>query len=264
VNSASPLDIFAPGSAAVAVLLAMRLTGLVLVAPVFSATVVPGSVRTALIVLFTMLLSPIAAHAATTAPHVTPVAALGEMLVGFSIGLSVAIVVGAAEAAGDVIAVQIGLSGASLLDPLNNQTSPVLANFLSMFTVTLLLVLNVHLDMIAAIGASLKAIPVGTALDLQRGVSAMISLGGTLFLVGLRFAAPVIAAVMIGNAMLAVLTRAAPQLNILSVAFPLQIGLGLFAIAATVPFIGTYMGNWSTGIFESQVGTLFNAFLGGR
>jgi flagellar biosynthetic protein FliR len=118
--------------------------------------------------------------------------------------------------------------------------------------------------MIAAIGASLKAIPVGTALDLQRGVSAMISLGGTLFLVGLRFAAPVIAAVMIGNAMLAVLTRAAPQLNILSVAFPLQIGLGLFAIAATVPFIGTYMGNWSAGIFESQVGTLFNAFLGGR
>jgi len=242
----------------------MRLTGLVLVAPVFSAQVVPATVRTGLIVLFTMFLTPIAAHAMTVVPQITPASALGEALVGFSIGLSVAVVVGAAEAAGDLIAVQIGLSGASLLDPLNNATTPVIANFLSMFTVTLLLALNVHLDMIAAIGASLKAIPVGSALDIQRGVSALISLAGTLFMVGLRFSAPVIAAVMIGNAMLAVLTRAAPQLNILSVAFPLQIGLGLFAIAATLPFIGSYLGDWSTGLFETQVTTVFHAFLGGR
>jgi len=258
-----PFDILAPGAAPTAVLLAMRLTGLVLVAPVFSAKVVPVTVRTALIVLFTILLSPVALSRATSTPHVTPAAALGETLVGFAIGLGVALVVGAAEGAGDLIATQIGLSGASLLDPFSNASTPVIANFLSMFTVTLLLALNVHLDMIAAIGASLRAIPIGTALELQRGVGAMLSLGGSLFVVGLRFAAPIIATVMIGNAALAILSRAAPQLNILSVAFPLQIGLGLMALVVTLPLIASYFGDWSSSLFEGQVFTLFHA-LGGR
>jgi flagellar biosynthetic protein FliR len=262
--STPSFDLFAPGSAAVAVLLVMRMTGLVAVAPVFSSKVMPMPVRTAIVVLFTIFLAPVAASHANGVPQITPAAAFGEALVGFSIGLGVAVIVGAAEAAGDIIATQIGLSSASLLDPLNGASSPVLSNFLSMFTVTVLLALNVHLDMIAAIGASLKAIPVGTAFDIQRGLAALISLGGTLFAVGLRFAAPVIATVMIGNTALAVLTRAAPQLNILSIAFPLQIGLGLFALAATVPFIASYLGDWSAAGFEAQMNTVFNALLVGR
>lgn len=264
MNTAPSFDLFAPGSAAVAVLLAMRMTGLMLVAPVFSAKILPMPVRTAIVVVFTMFLAPVAAQRATGIPQITPSAALGEALVGFSIGLGVAVIVAAAEAAGDIMATQIGLSSASLLDPLNGASSPVLSNFLSMFTLTVLLALNVHLDMIAALGASLRAIPIGSAFDIQRGVAALISLGGTLFAVGLRFAAPVIATVMIGNTALAVLTRAAPQLNILSIAFPLQIGLGLFALAATVPFIATYIGDWSASGFETQVNTVFNALLAGR
>ena len=105
----------------------------------------------------------------------------------------------------------------------------------------------------------MRAIPAGSALDLQRGVGALISLGGTLFVLGLRFAAPIVATVMIGNAALAVLSRAAPQLNILSVAFPLQIGLGLFAIGATLPLIATYLGEWPAH-YDSQLTTIFGAF----
>lgn len=253
-----PLDPFAPGSAAVAVLLSLRLTGLVLIAPVFSAKTVPMTVRTTLIVLFTILIQPVAFASVHGIPSVTPATALGEVLVGFAIGLGAAIIVGAAEAAGDLLATQIGLSGASLLDPLNNSTTPVLSNFLSLFTVTVLLALDVHLGMLEALATSLRAVPVGSALDFQHGLSALLSIGGTLFVAGLRFAAPVVATVMIGNAALAVLSRAAPQLNILSVAFPLQIGLGLFALGAALPFIAGAITDWPAQ-YDHQLTTVFSA-----
>ena len=257
-----PFDLFAPGSATVAVLVAMRLTGLLLIAPVFSAATVPVKWRTALLIVFTIVIQPIAYANLHGVPDLTPASAVGELIVGFGIGLGAALLVGAAEAAGELIAIQIGLSGASLLDPLSNQSSPVLGNFLSLFAITILLALNVHLGMIQALADSMRAIPVGSAMDLHAGLANLVSLAGMLFLAGLRFAAPVIGAVMVGNAALAVLSRATPQLNILSVAFPLQIGLGLFALGIALPFIATTLGNWPAG-YDSQLTSFFTAIAPG-
>ena len=257
-----PFDLFAPGSATVAVLVAMRLTGLLLIAPVFSAATVPVKWRTALLIVFTIVIQPIAYANLHGVPDLTPASAVGELIVGFGIGLGAALLVGAAEAAGELIAIQIGLSGASLLDPLSNQSSPVLGNFLSLFAITILLALNVHLGMIQALADSMRAIPVGSAMDLHAGLANLLSLAGTLFLAGLRFAAPVIGTVMVGNAALAVLSRATPQLNILSVAFPLQIGLGLFALGIALPFIASTLGNWPTA-YDSQLTSFFTAIAPG-
>ena len=253
-----PFDVFAPGSGTVAVLVALRLTGLMLIAPVFSAATVPVKWRTSLLILLTVVIQPIAYANMHVIPVLTPATAFGELIVGFGIGLGAAILVGAAQSAGELLAIQIGLSGASLLDPLTRQSSPVLANFLSLFAITVLLALNVHLGMIQALADSLRAVPVGSAMDLHAGLANLLSLGGSLFLVGLRFAAPVIATVMVGNAALAVLSRATPQLNILSVAFPLQIGLGLFALGIALPFIASTLGNWPTA-YDQQLTSFFTA-----
>ncbi len=257
-----PFDLFAPGSGTVAVLVGMRLTGLMLIAPVFSAATVPMKWRTSLLIVLTIVTQPIAYANLHVIPQITPASALGEMVVGFGIGIGAAILVGAAESAGDLLAIQIGLSGAALLDPLTKQQSPVLANFLSLFAVTILLALNVHLGMIEALAASLRAVPVGSALNITGGLSNLLALAGTLFLTGLKFAAPVIGTVMVGNAALAVLSRATPQLNILSVAFPLQIGLGLFALGIALPFIASTLGNWPTH-YDQQLTSFFTAIAPG-
>ena len=257
-----PFDLFAPGSANVAVLVGMRLTGLMLIAPVFSAATVPVKWRTSLLIVLTIVVQPIAMANIHSIPQITPASALGEVLVGFGIGIGAAILVGAAESAGDLLAIQIGLSGAALLDPLTRQQSPVLANFLSLFAITILLALNVHLGMLEALAASLRAVPVGSALNITGGLSNLLALGGTLFVTGLRFAAPVIGTVMVGNAALAVMSRATPQLNILSVAFPLQIGLGLFALGIALPFIASTLGTWP-GNYDHQLTSFFTAIAPG-
>src|SRR4051812_10207326 len=102
-------DLFAPGSATILVLLAARVGGLVMVAPIFSTKNVPLAVRACIIVLLTALMQPVAMSQATSFPTITPETFMGETLVGFALGLGAALLVGAASVAGDVMGMQIGL-----------------------------------------------------------------------------------------------------------------------------------------------------------
>src|SRR5678815_2454135 len=87
-----PINLLAPGSPETLVLFAARVGGLVMVAPVFSTKNVPVAAKTC----------------------------IGETLIGFALGLGAALLVGAASLAGDVMGMEIGLSGAAVLDPINN------------------------------------------------------------------------------------------------------------------------------------------------
>ena len=251
-----PVDLFAAGVPQALVLLALRVAGLLLVAPAFSAKSVPVKVRTGILLLFTLLLSPAAVEGARpglAALQVTPAAFLAESLVGFAIGFGAALLVGAVETAGDLMSTTVGLSGASLLDPLNGASSTVLAQFAQMFAVTVLLSVGGHLVMLDALAESVWAIPLGTPVDAAAGLAALAGGGGTLFVLGLKFAAPVVAATMIGNVALAVLARVAPALNVFTVAFPLQIGLGLAAVLAALTATAAWFVGWS-GHYGELVG----------
>jgi flagellar biosynthesis protein FliR len=257
------IDLFAPGSPQTLVLLAARVGGLIAVAPVFSTKSVPVMVRTGLVILLTALLQPMALAQATSVPQISPETFVGETLVGFSLGLGAALLVGAASLAGDLMGIQIGLSGAAVLDPINNSSENVLGTFGNLFAITLLLAVDAHLVMIDAIARSVHLIPIGSGIHAD-GMLALVRTGSVLFGLGLQFAAPVIAAVLVANTALAILGRAAPQLNILSVAFPIQIGVGLFALGASVPFIGAFYHGWS-GVYNNTLDHVFSALVrGGR
>lgn len=261
--TAAGLDLFAPGAPATLVLVAARLGGLVMIAPVFSARTIPVMIRTALLAVLAIVLAPVAAGVPGAVPRVTPEAMLAETLVGFAIGFGAATVVGAAEVAGDLMTAQIGLSGAAVLDPLSNQSVPVLGHFMQLFAVALLLAMDAHLVMLDAVASSLRYIPVGSPVDARAGLGAMVSLGGSLFALGIRFAAPVLAAVLIANCALAILSRAAPSLNVLSVAFPVQIGIGLFALAASLPLVAAWFTGWAAA-YDAVLTHLLGALAGRR
>jgi len=254
-------DLFAPGSPQTLVLLAVRLSGMVLVAPVFSTKAVPVTVRTCIIILLTALLQPMALAQMTSVPAITPETFVAEALIGFALGLGAALLVGAASVAGDLMGMQVGLSGAAVLDPINNSSENVLGTFGNLFAVTLLLAVDAHLVMIDAVARSVQMIPVGGGIHAV-GIYAMVRSASVLFGLGLQFAAPVVAAVLIANCALAILSRAAPQLNILSVAFPVQIGIGLVALGASIPFIGAFYHGWS-GVYTEMLDRVFASLIRG-
>lgn len=261
--AARAFDPFAPGSAPVLVLLGARIGGLLLVAPVFSGRTVPMSVRTGLLLLLTALLQPVALSHAATGVRVDAVTLLGETLVGFALGLGAALFVGAAEVAGDLMAIQIGVSGAALMDPMSNAPMPSLGQFMQLTVIALMLTADAHLVMLDAVAASTRALPVGGAMDLAGGTGTMLGMGGTMFSLGLRFAAPVIAAVLLANVALAVLSRAAPALNILSLAFPVQIAIGLTALMASLPLVALLVADWHVG-YDAMLARIADGFGGGR
>lgn len=251
-------DLFAPGAGDAIVLTGMRVTGLMLVAPSLSSTIVPHRVRAGLVVVLTMLLTPVA-FAAQRMPHLTAQAVTSELLIGFAIGFGAAILIGAAEQAGDAMAVQMGLSGIAILDPMAAEPLPVVGSFLRLFAITLLLSLNLHAVMISTLGESLRAVTLGSAPELANGIAQMLKLGVPMFALGVRFAAPVVAVILIVNVSLAVLGRAAPQLNVLSVAFPMQIMAGLVALAAAVPAMAYFFGGWDS-VYHGMVARAVGGF----
>lgn len=256
------MTLFSNPGVAVAALLSVRLGALLLTAPAFSARAVPMQVRTALLALLTLLLWPTAA-ATGGAVQVTAPALLAEATIGLVLGLGAAVMVAAAEAAGDALAVQMGLSGANVVNPLTDTQMPVLGQMLGLTTITLLLASGGHLVLLEALAASLRTMPVGGPIVADGAAASVAGLGGTVFLLGLRFAAPVTAAMMVGNAALGVLARTVPQLNVLMVAFPLQIAVGLFALAVSLPLIATVLTGWDVLYVDLVSGLLQALALGG-
>lgn len=243
------------------VLAFFRVAGLMLIAPLFSARMVPRMVRAALAVLLTVLLVPALPPVPSTM-IVGPAELATELIVGLGIGLGAAVMIGGAELAGDILAVQTGLSGGTALDPLTGQGTGVLSQLLGLTVLLLLLVTNGHLVLIEALAASYTIVPIGWAFDLTGGVLELVGTMSLLFSQGLQFAAPIIASVTVGYMALGVLARTSPQLNMLAVAFPLQIGLGLLVLGASLPLAASFYSSWP-GHVRGLSGDFLRALLGG-
>ena len=94
-------DFFAPGVATATVLVALRVGGLLLVAPAWSSKQIPMKLRTALLVLFAVLLLPSGMESANRAGlAITPASFLTESALGMAFGLSAALTLAGAEFAG--------------------------------------------------------------------------------------------------------------------------------------------------------------------
>jgi flagellar biosynthesis protein FliR len=253
------MEILQSDTARTIVLLSTRLSGLMVMAPVFSARIIPFRARTAILVLLTAALFPAARANTLPGAELTAATLLTEALIGLTLGLGAALFVAAAESAGDMLAVQMGLSGANVLDPLAGTQMPVLGQLLGLFVMALILSVGGHLIMLEALGASLSFLPPGQVLDFQGGPEVLARIGGAQFLLGVRFAAPVIGAMMIGDAALGAMAKTVPQLNILMMAFPLKIGIGLVTLGLSLPLMATFFVGWPD-VFMNLVGGLLGQY----
>lgn len=249
------LNPFEAGQAGAIALFATRMGGLMLIAPVYSARVIPAPIRVAVLIAVTMLMAPLVT-ARPIAAGITPATMGSELLIGFAMGFGAAIFIGAAEVAGDIIAFQSGLSSASTLDPMTQFTSPVLADFMARTVLTLLVVMGGHLFMLEAVAGSMETLPLGAPIAAADGLYALLGLGGHLFALGVQIAAPVMAAVFVSNLAMGVLARTAPQLQVFMLAYPLQIIVGTVALALALPLLGVTFAGWTEQYRDIAVGLI--------
>lgn len=210
-----------------------RILGFVSAAPLWNVAGIPKRTRLVLGLCIAVAITPVLpAMPVVQAGSLKGLALMAEqMLIGLGMGFAVKVVFAGIEMAGDFIGLQMGLGFATFYDPLSSSQTPVLSEFFNLLAMLLFLSLNGHLIYLATLAESFSAIPVGASFLGAGSWRNLAELGGKIFATGLLLSLPLVVALLITNIALAVLTRAAPQLNIFSLGFPVTL-LGGFAILA--------------------------------
>lgn len=216
-----------------------RVLALFAAAPVFGGAGIPLRARLALGLVVTIGLAP----ALPPMPTVPPASGTGlwivglQILIGLGMAYAMRIVFVAMDAAGELMGLQMGLGFATFYDPLNTARTPVVAEFTGLLATLLFLALNGHLMMIATLAESFTALPV-SAQPLGAGTWLnLVEFGSRLFSGGLLLSLPVLATLLITNLALGILNRAAPQLNLFAVGFPLTLAVGFLGLALSLSYL---------------------------
>jgi flagellar biosynthetic protein FliR len=173
---------------------------------------------------------------------------LQQIAIGAALGFSVRIVFSAVEFAGQLMGLQMGLSFATLFDPVNGAQTQVIAQFLVLTTALILFAFNGHHLIITALVESFQEVPIGSTLSVE-GFSMLAHWGGTLFTVGLHISLPVTAALLTTNLTIGMMSRAAPQLNIFAIGFPLTLASGFLVLYLSLLYFPAYLdGIWLQAI----------------
>ena len=216
-----------------------RILALVSAAPVFGNRGVPRRIRLGLGLALTLVIAPLAGPIPAVPPssYEGLLVLIEQILIGTAMGLAMRIAFAAVDMAGELIGLQMGLGFATFFDPLRGNNAPVIAQLMGLLAVLFFLALNGHLLMISTLAQSFALLPIGTNLFGAHAALSVASWGGQMFAAGLTLALPVLAALLITNLALGVLTRTAPQLNIFAVGFPITLLLGFFMLALVLPYL---------------------------
>jgi len=217
----------------------LRISALLLAAPVFSLTALTVRIRVLLALALSVMVYPL-----FTWPDIDPLSPAGlleicnQLLIGGFMGLALQIVTAAVVVAGQTISNSMGLSMASLIDP-NLGNVPVIAQFLLILSTLIFVSLGGHAMLLALILESFATLPVGSSLFGPQAYAQLVSWSSMIFLGALLTALPVMVTLLFISIGLGVVTRAAPSLNIFSVGLPATIVVGFVVLLLSLANIGS-------------------------
>jgi flagellar biosynthetic protein FliR len=213
---------------------------------------VPVRIRLGLALALTLVVAPIA----PAMPAVDPLSAPGlaitaqQILIGAAMGFALTMVFQTFVHGAQIIAMQMGLGFASLIDPQNGVQVPVLSQFYAVFVTLLFLSLDGHLVLIEMLVTSFQTVPVGTSGLTTGNLWELLSFASQMFAGAVRVALPAITALLLVNIAFGVMARAAPQLNIFAVGFPLSLVLGFAVVLFTLPALAPQVADLMAESFE--------------
>ena len=213
-----------------------RIAGLFSIMPVLGGGEVPVRVRVALALAITILIVP----SLGPMPAVDPLSmesvyiTLQQLLIGVAMGLLVLLAFNAVTMAGESIAISMGLGFALMNDPQNGAQVPVVSQFYLVLAILLFLSFDGHHAILMLMHSSFALMPVGTPLG-GDSIWVLLTWAANIFYGALAIALPALAAMLTVNILMGVITRAAPQLNIFSVGFPITMAVGFLSIMLTLP-----------------------------
>ncbi len=215
----------------------MRISAMFMAIPVLGTKLVPVRIRIITAMAVTFLVFPLIPEV----PAVEPLSLSGllisvqQVLIGIAMGFILQLVMGALLIAGEAISMGMGLGFATMIDPQNGVSVPVLSQFFLIMGTLLFLLLGGHLMLIQLLVSSFNSLPIAEVGLTQENFWAIVSWGSTMFVGAVWLAVPALISILVLTLAMGVMTRAAPQLNIFSVGFPVTIFMGFVIIMLIMP-----------------------------
>ncbi len=233
------MDLSVPATTLAALLLGTaRATGFVLLAPPFNSKSIPGPAKAAFALALSVLLSTqIAAGLPQPTAGYLLVTAVTEVVIGAALGFVVQVFFTAVQMAGDLIDVTGGFSLQPAYDPLSMTQNATIGRLHYLLAITLLFTSGGHLLIVKGFATSYVGLPVGGDVPTDQLAAVLLKAFSIMFLAALQIAGPMVAVLLLADVALALLSRAAPALNIFQIGFPVKIMLTLVMLGLTFPLL---------------------------
>jgi flagellar biosynthetic protein FliR len=214
-----------------------RVLALIMTAPFISDTGIPVPARILLGTVITLAISPsLGPLPAVTVGSWEGIGVLiREILIGVSLGMLMQILFASVSLASELAGTQMGLGFATLYDPNSESSATSLSALMVALSGLVFFAIDGHLAMFGALAQTFKTLPIAEIGFKTEGIKMLSAYGGVLCLHGLVMALPVTITLIIVNLSLGMLSKAAPQLNLFSIGFPITLAAGLFLMMIGMP-----------------------------
>jgi flagellar biosynthetic protein FliR len=215
----------------------LRVSGVVLFAPLFGSAAIPMRVKAVLVIALTAILYPgLAMRVGSTALAQWPLVVIHELVIGIALGLAANLLFDAVQTAGQVLSVQMGYSLVNILDPQTQVESTVMALFHQTIAMLIFLGLNVHHALLRAVANSFDYLPVKAAQLSSPFTVATLKLGGMVFALGLRIAAPVLGATLVADVVIGLMGKASSQMPLILLGPAVKSLLGIAVLLGVLKY----------------------------
>ncbi len=205
-----------------AVLVMLRLSGLMVFAPLFSSAAIAPRIKAGFVIAMTVLLTPAVAAIPNASATLSAGTILGELGVGLVFGLSLMLLSESILFAAALLGIEFSFSLVNLMDPNSMIETPVLGQLLGWLNLLALIGAGLDRSLLAALVRSFCSVPIGHAMVQLKTGSALAGMAGGIFLAGLQLAAPVVGAATVVEVTVALVSRMSPQLPAMIVGVPLK------------------------------------------
>lgn len=229
------------------VLVAFRVGGLMLLAPLFGSTRVPRRVK-GMFVVVTALGMLASVERPVTLPASTwelSAAIAGELLFGLAMGMSLAFVFTAAQWAGEMIGQQIGFNISEVLDPQFGAGGSLVGDLFFMLTIVVFLTVGGHHALLLGVHESLRAAPPLALAMSDSLLDGVVELLAASTVLAFRLAAPMFVTMLVVDVATGAISKTMPQLNVLTAGLAIRALVGLIVVMA-----GAYL---LTGVLQDSL-----------
>ncbi len=256
------LNIIEPERFRIYLLVLMRVSIVLFLFPIFSTKIFPMLTKVAFAMVLSLLLYSVVQIDVTRFPMNaidTGRLIIMELMIGLTLGLCIRFFFAIVQFAGQIVGFQMGFAMINVVDPQTGSNVSIMDQLGYWVCVLVFLTMNGHHIMFLSMIDSFSVVPIGFFMLQKVMVVKMLSLGADVFILGIKIGAPIIAALVLTSSAFGLVARFSPQMNVMIVAFPLKILVGLIFFGLLLEILVVFTRVYIADLKELLMGFLFYA-----